>query len=106
MAGFHHEANEPDEQENEVTTKRNTRYGLILFAIYLAMYGGFVFLNAFAPAQMESTPFWGVNLAVMYGFLLIIAAFFIALVYGWLCRSEAELSSGKNEGSDQEEAGQ
>ncbi len=64
----------------------NARIGLILFGMYLVLYGGFVFLNAFAPSMMEVTPFAGVNLAILYGFGLILAAFLLALLYGFLCR--------------------
>ena len=53
---------------------RNARLGLKLFAVYLALYGGFVLLNAFSAETMESTPFAGVNVAILYGFGLIIAA--------------------------------
>ncbi|MCA9056298.1 MAG: DUF485 domain-containing protein [Planctomycetaceae bacterium] len=66
---------------------RNARIGLILFAVYLLFYGGFVGLNAFSPETMESTPVAGVNLAILYGFALIIVAFVLALLYGALCRA-------------------
>lgn len=65
---------------------RNSRIGLVLFAIYLLFYGGFVFVNAFAADVMEKTPFGGVNLAILYGFALIIVAFVLAMIYGFLCR--------------------
>ena len=55
----------------------------ILFGIYLLLYGGFVFLNAFSPETMERTPLAGVNLAIWYGFGLILAAFVLAMIYGW-----------------------
>ena len=64
---------------------RNERVGFILFGIYLLLYGGFVFLSAFAPEAMEWMPITGVNLAILYGFGLIIAAFVMALLYGVLC---------------------
>lgn len=64
---------------------RNARYGLILFTIYLLFYGGFVLLNAFAPAIMEKQPFAGINLAILYGFGLIIVALVLSLIYGWIC---------------------
>jgi uncharacterized membrane protein (DUF485 family) len=57
-----------------------------LFAVYLALYGGFVLLAAFAPEAMETTPFAGVNLAIWYGFGLIGAALVLALIYGWARR--------------------
>ncbi len=68
---------------------RNARLGLVLFVVYLLFYGGFVGLNAFAPEVMEWTPAAGINLAILYGMALILAAFLLALVYGWLCRSGA-----------------
>ncbi len=64
---------------------RNARFGFILFFVYLIFYGGFVFLSAFSPDSMEATPIDGINLAVIYGFALIIVAFVLALVYGAVC---------------------
>lgn len=64
---------------------RNSRLGLVLFALYLVLYGTFVLLNTFAPDSMAATPFAGVNLAILYGFGLIGAAFLLALVYGICC---------------------
>lgn len=69
---------------------RNARIGIVLFAVYLLLYGGFVFLNAFAADVMERTPIAGVNLAILYGFGLIIAALVLALVYGFLCKPTDE----------------
>ena len=66
----------------------NARIGMVLFVVYVILYGGFVFLNAFAAETMETTPFAGVNLAILYGFGLIVAALVLALVYGWLSKSE------------------
>ncbi len=74
---------------------RNARIGLILFAVYLLLYGGFVMLNAFSPQTMEVTPIAGVNLAILYGFTLIVAALLLALVYGWLCRPTDNDTAGK-----------
>jgi uncharacterized membrane protein (DUF485 family) len=89
MAGFDHGPNQTDEHDNAETTTRNSRYGLVLFAVYLLIYGGFVGLSAFRPELMEVAPIAGINLAILYGFGLIAAAFMLALVYGWLCRSPA-----------------
>lgn len=69
-------------------SSRNSRIGLSLFAVYLLFYGGFVGLNAFSPETMEMTPVAGVNLAILYGFALIVVAFVLALLYGALCRGE------------------
>ncbi len=62
------------------------RIGLILFAIYLVVYGVFVLLNAFAPDVMTFEPISGVNLAVVYGFGLILSAFGLAVIYGVVSR--------------------
>jgi uncharacterized membrane protein (DUF485 family) len=67
---------------------RTSRIGLVLFGVYLVLYGGFVLLAAFSPETMETTPLAGVNLAIWYGFGLIVAAIVLALVYGWACRSD------------------
>ncbi len=86
MVGLDHGPNQAAPEDSALTSRRS-RYGLALFAVYLLLYGGFVLLNAFAPEKMELTPLFGVNLAILYGMLLIAAAFVLALVYGWLCRS-------------------
>ena len=74
---------------------RNSRIGLVLFGVYLLLYGGFVFLNAFSPESMEVIPVAGVNLAIVFGFGLILAAFVLALVYGFLCRATKEQAATK-----------
>lgn len=77
--------------------ERNARIGFVLFGVYLVLYGGFLLLNAFSPKTMELTPFAGVNLAILYGFGLIIAALILALLYGLLCKPVDE-SSGEEDG--------
>jgi uncharacterized membrane protein (DUF485 family) len=78
---------------------RNARLGLILFGIYLVIYGSFVVINAVAPELMEATPVAGVNLAILYGFALIISAFALSLLYGWLCRTAPAGSTNTGEGA-------
>jgi uncharacterized membrane protein (DUF485 family) len=67
---------------------RQTRFGLALFAVYLAFYAGFVLLAAFSPDTLAVLPFAGVNLAIWYGFALIVVALVLALIYGWACRTK------------------
>jgi uncharacterized membrane protein (DUF485 family) len=69
-------------------TTRASGIGLLLFAVYLLLYSGFVLLAAFSPESMETTPLAGVNLAIWYGFGLIVAALALALVYGWARRPD------------------
>jgi uncharacterized membrane protein (DUF485 family) len=61
----------------------------VLFALYVAIYGAFVLLAAFAPSAMEREALFGVNLAVVFGVAVIVSALVLALVYGWLCRGQA-----------------
>ena len=68
----------------------NGRLGFVLFGVYLLLYGGFVLLNTFAPQTMEALPFAGVNLAILYGFGLIVAALILALIYGAFCKPEGD----------------
>ena len=86
MAGFDHGSELSKEVEDPVIAARNARYGMILFLFYLAIYSGFVGLNAFRRDLMEWTSPWGLNLAVLYGLALIVIAMLLALVYCWLCR--------------------
>jgi len=79
-----------------VNDQSNARLGLLLFVFYLLIYAAFMGLNAFYPQVMRSTPFGGVNLAVLYGFGLIIGAVLLALIYMVICKSEPEpRSEGK-----------
>jgi len=89
MVGHDHK-NLQDDSEDEQTIARNTRVGIRFFCVYLVLYVGFVLANTFSPASMEVTPFAGVNLAILYGFALIIIAFAMALAYGWACSKKAQ----------------
>jgi len=75
-----------DHNDRPEAVKRNSRYGLVLFAVYVALYGGFIFLAVFRPAAMAEPVLGGVNLAIVYGFALIVAALVLALIYTVLCR--------------------
>ena len=78
---------------------RNARLGLKLFSVYLVLYGGFVLINTFSAETMELTPVAGINLAVLYGFGLIVAALVLALIYGALCSNEPSAPSGSSSSS-------
>jgi uncharacterized membrane protein (DUF485 family) len=88
MAGFDSVPNAPHDARDHATADRNARYGLVLFTIYLIVYGGFVVLSAFWPGLMGRVVFAGLNFAIVYGFGLIVIALVLAAVYGWLCRAQ------------------
>ena len=74
--------------------RQRSLLGITLFLLYLCLYGGFVLINTFRPDWMQIRPLAGVNLAILYGFCLILAAFFLALIYGIFSRDEQQESTG------------
>ena len=76
-------------EDHPPTRIRHARWGLILFAVYVVLYAGFMVLAAFDYQDMKrATPFGSVNLAIMYGMGLILAALVLALIYLFLCRPQ------------------
>ena len=74
---------------------RNARIGLVLFAIYFALFLLFLLLNVLSPDTMAKATFevgerdltfGGPNLAVVFGIGLIFAAIVLSLVYMRLTR--------------------
>ncbi|MCX8155695.1 MAG: DUF485 domain-containing protein [Verrucomicrobiae bacterium] len=86
MAGLDFKAPQAKEQEDAAVVAYNSRMGVLLFFVYVLFYGGFMALSAFAPEVMSRPFLRGVNLAVVYGFALILAALVLALVYMKVCR--------------------
>ena len=77
---------------------RSNPLGLKLFCVYLVIYIGFVLINAAAPELMEWTPLAGLNLAILYGFALIIIAFVLSTVYGCLAARHDSPEDASDEG--------
>lgn len=73
--------------------RHNSKLGLQLFAFYFAFYFGFVAINAMSPSTMEWQPWGGLNLALLYGFGLIVLALILAFVYGIFARTGAAADS-------------
>ena len=69
----------------DADAKRNAHLGLWLFALYCLGYGGFMALTAFYPSVIGSKPFGGINLAIIYGFGLIVGALILAVIYLVAC---------------------
>jgi uncharacterized membrane protein (DUF485 family) len=90
MVGLDHGPSTHVETEDEITSARNASLGMKLFVLYLVFYGVYVFLAAFAQEKLRAIGLLGLNVAVLYGFGLIIAALLLALVYAWVCRLAAK----------------
>jgi len=72
-----------------------TRLGIWMFVLYCIIYAGFVLTTVFTEGKaMEAVVFMGLNLAVVYGFGLILIALIMAIIYNSLCNNkEAALAS-------------
>lgn len=88
-----HQPAMPAEVSDPVVEAYNSRLGLQLFAVYFLAFAGFVVLNAVWPETMDQVVLLGLNLAVVYGFGLIIGAFLLALVYSWMCKSPRQVKA-------------
>lgn len=80
-----------------------TRIGIWMFILYAVAYVGFVFINSFHPHLMASD-IGGSNLAVVYGFGLIIFALMLAFVYNATCSSAEEELNPPPPGEDNGDA--
>jgi uncharacterized membrane protein (DUF485 family) len=67
---------------------RNAKLGLILFFIYCVAYIGFIVFSAYGKDVMAKPALGGVNVAIVYGFGLIIGAFVLAVIYVMACVAE------------------
>lgn len=81
---------------NAAQQERNARYGLILFALYFALYAGFIGMSVLIPRQMAAPALFGINLAIVYGFVLILAALVLALIYMALCARPLPMPTGSD----------
>lgn len=76
--------------------KIKSKVGLILFGVYSAIYAGFVFINTLSPKTMGVKVMFGLNLAVLYGFGLIILAIVMGILYNHYCtRMENKMNSNE-----------
>lgn len=75
------------------------RLGAWMFLLYALVYAGFVVINLVRPGAMEIVLFGGLNLAVVYGFGLIVFALVLALIYSRACgRREKRLRQAEPQG--------
>lgn len=83
-------------QDNAAQYK--TKVGLILFFVYCLIYSGFVCINTLNPSLMGIKVIFGLNLACVYGFGLIVLAIIMGTIYNAMCtKAEDMLNSKKGE---------
>jgi len=78
-----HEPAEPVEKDNAIPKK--TRLGVILFIVYTLIYSGFVAIGLIDPELMGVKVIGGQNLAIIYGFGLILLAIVMGFIYNYFC---------------------
>ncbi|NQV02697.1 MAG: DUF485 domain-containing protein [Bacteroidia bacterium] len=78
-----HEPAVPVEKDNAIAKK--SKLGVILFLIYTAIYSGFVVIGLTKPELMGVEVMGGQNLAIVYGFGLIILAIVMGFIYNYFC---------------------
>lgn len=70
----------------DAAADHKSRLGIWMFILYALFYVGFVAINLYDPLMMERIVAFGLNLATVYGFSLIVGALVLALIYDRLCR--------------------
>jgi len=65
--------------------KRKTRLGIWMFILYTLVYAAFVAIGVANYEAMSILVFGDLNLAVTYGFGLIVLAIILGLIYNWRC---------------------
>ncbi len=65
--------------------KRKSKLGIKLFFVYLIVYAVFVAIGVIDYTLMGEIVIGKQNLAVVYGFGLIILAIIMGIIYNWRC---------------------
>lgn len=66
-------------------SKKKTKLGIWLFILYTIVYGIFVAIGVVNYEALGKPVVGNQNLAVVYGFGLIVLAIIMGLIYNWLC---------------------
>ena len=72
------------EWKDTASTSKKTKLGIQMWVAYTIFYAGFIVINVVDP-QLMRMDIGPVNLAIAYGFALIVIAIILALVYNYLC---------------------
>lgn len=81
-------------KENKSLDKKKARLGVVMFVIYTVIYAGFILINVM-DSQIMRINIGSFNVAIVYGFGLIILALVLAIVYNHVCTSAEKLTEVK-----------
>jgi uncharacterized membrane protein (DUF485 family) len=85
------------ELDEDFAIKKKTKLGVILFFIYFVVYALFVAIIVIDSTLMGKIVLGNQNLAVVYGFGLIIFAILLGVYYNWQCTKYENLMNTKEE---------
>ncbi len=77
-------------------SKKKASLGVKLFFVYLILYASFTYISITYPSWMGVKIVFGLNLAIVYGFGLIIVAIVMGWIYHLIC-SKYERQLNKEE---------
>lgn len=83
-------------KENKALEKKKAQLGVIMFIIYTVVYAGFIYINVW-DSQLMRVAVGDLNVAIVYGFVLIVLALILAIIYNKICTNAEKLTevSGK-----------
>ena len=85
---------------NDPASEFKKKIGIRMFLAYALVYAGFVILNTVAPKAMGLHVMFGLNLAVIYGFGLILLAIVSGLIYNHFCTKKEDEMAEREEGEN------
>ncbi|MCL4385906.1 MAG: DUF485 domain-containing protein [Actinobacteria bacterium] len=71
-------------KEDAATSKLKSKIGIWMFLVYLVVYAVFIIINVVNP-EIMGIDIGKLNLAIVFGFGLILLALIMALIYNALC---------------------
>ena len=77
-------------KENKSLDKRKSRLGVVMFVIYTIVYAGFIYINVWDSKVMKISV-GSLNVAIVYGFVLIVLALVLAIIYNHICTNAEKL---------------
>jgi len=77
-----------------------SRLGLVMFAIYLVIYLVFILISVISPKTL-GMDIGSLNLAIVYGFGLIIIAIIQAILYNFMCSRHEHINKPKPESKEE-----
>ncbi|MBN2063724.1 MAG: DUF485 domain-containing protein [Sedimentisphaerales bacterium] len=83
------------QQHHDPSSGYKTVIGAWMFLIYAIVYVGFVTINLVNASLMAKEIVFGLNLACVYGFGLILLAMIMALIYNFLCTKKENQLKGQ-----------